>query len=440
MTTLVAGGATDVGLVRAGNEDQLLIAEPLYAVADGMGGHAAGEVASAAAMEALLVAFDGNPTGPGLVDAVRDANRAVWEQSRESSELRGMGTTMTAVALITEGDEGDKEVLAIAHVGDSRAYLLRDGELTQVTEDHSVPEELRRAGRLSPEEAAADPRRHVLTRVLGVDSEVEVDTFQLVPYRGDRLLLASDGLFGELSDEEIASILRRRSDPERVARQLVTRAKDAGGADNITVVVIDVTDDDDRAAKASAKVRSQGVTAMPRPVSASPSPRSDPATEQIPRAVLTEDRPPPSSPAAPSATTTKEVPKKARRSTLATVAFLAALILVLGLAATAVLVSARGSFYVGVDGGDVAIFRGRPGGLIGFDPTLEERTDVRVADVLPSRLEDLRKGKSVSSVGAAREYVRWISEEGANALMASASTTSTTAPPASTAPPPAPIP
>jgi protein phosphatase len=134
------------------------------------------------------------------------------------------------------------------------------------------------------------------------------------------------------------------------------------------------------------------------------------------------------------------VPKKARRSTLATVAFLAALILVLGLAATAVLVSARGSFYVGTDGGEVAIFRGRPGGLIGFDPTLEERTDVRVADVLPSRLEDLRKGKSVSSVGAAREYVRWISEEGANALMASASTTSTTAPPASTAPPPAPIP
>jgi len=433
MTTLVAGGATDVGRVRAGNEDQLLIAEPLYAVADGMGGHAAGEVASASAMEALLVAFDGNPSAPGLVDAVRDANRAVWEQSRESSELRGMGTTMTAVALI---DEGDEEVLAIAHVGDSRAYLLRDGELTQVTEDHSVPEELRRAGRLSAEDAATDPRKHVLTRVLGVDSEVEVDTFKVVPCRGDRLLLASDGLFGELSDEEIASILRRRSDPERVAQQLVTMAKDAGGADNITVVVIDVTDDDDRSAKASAKVGSQAVTAKPSPISASR--RPDDATEQIPRAVLTEDRPPPPPPSAPSDTATKGAPKKARRSNLATIAFLAALILVLGLAATAVLISARSSFYVGMDGNDVAIFRGRPGGLLGFDPTLEERTDVRVADVLPSRLEDLRKGKQESSMGAARRYVREISEEGAKALMAS--TTSTTLPPTSTAPPPAPLP
>ncbi len=434
MTTLVAAGATDVGRVRAGNEDQLLIAEPLFAVADGMGGHAAGEVASAAAMEALLVAFDGNPSNAGLVDAVRDANRAVWEQSRESSELRGMGTTMTAVALIGEGDE--EEVLAIAHVGDSRAYLLRDGELTQVTEDHSVPEELRRAGRLSPEEAATDPRRHVLTRVLGVDSEVEVDTSQLVPYRGDRLLLASDGLFGELSDEEIAAILRRRSEPERVAQQLVAMAKDAGGADNITVVVIDVTDDDDRAAKASAKVGNQPVKAMPRPISAYSDPGADPATERIPRAVLTEDRPSPPLPAEPAGEA-KKAPRTSRGPNLATVAFLAALILVLGLAATAILVSARGSYYVGVDGDDVAIFKGRPGGFLGFDPTLEERTDVRVADVLPSRIEDLRKGKQEPSVSAARSYVRDIAEEGARALMAA--TTSTIPPPASAAPP-APLP
>jgi protein phosphatase len=432
MTTLVAAGATDVGRVRSGNEDQLLIAEPLYAVADGMGGHAAGEVASAAAMEALLVAFDGNRSGPGLVDAVRDANRAVWEQSRGRSELRGMGTTMTAVALI---DEDDEELLAVAHVGDSRAYLLRDGELSQVTEDHSVPEELRRAGRLSAEEAAADPRRHVLTRVLGVDSEVEVDTVQLIPYRGDRLLLASDGLFGELSDEEIASILRRRSKPERVAQQLVTKAKDAGGADNITVVVIDVTDDD-RAAKASAKVGSQSVTAMPRPILPSPPLDSDPVTERIPRAVLTEDRPSSLPPAAAPGGETNEEPKKSWRPNLATVAFLAALILVLGLAATAILVSARGSYYVGFDGDVVAIFKGRPGGLLGFEPTLEERTDVRVADILPSRAEDLRKGKQEPSVDAARRYVREIAQEGTNAL--TASTTSTVPPSVSTTPPPAP--
>lgn len=439
MTTLVASGATDVGRVRSGNEDQLLIAEPLYAVADGMGGHAAGEVASAAAMEALLVAFDGNRSGAGLVDAVRDANRAVWEQSRGRSELRGMGTTLTAVALI---DEGGEEVLAIAHVGDSRAYLLRDGELTQVTEDHSVPEELRRAGRLSAEEAATDPRRHVLTRVLGVDSEVEVDTAQLVPYKGDRLLLASDGLFGELSDEEIASILRRRSNPDRVAKQLVTMAKDAGGADNITVVVIDVTDDDDRAAKASARVGEQSITAMPRPVTLTPPPDLDAPTEQIPRAVLTEDRPSPP-PAAPATGAKKEAFTKSRRSNLATVAFLGTLILVLGLAAVAILFSARGSYYVGIDGDEVAIFKGRPGGLVGFEPTLEERTGLRVTDILPSRVQDLRKGKREPSMDAARSYVQEIGEEGANALMAS--TTSTVPPPASpppssSTPPPAPPP
>ena len=432
MTTLVAAGATDVGRVRTSNEDKLLIAEPLFAVADGMGGHAAGEVASEVAMEALLMAFDGNRSSPGLVDAARHANRAVWEQSRNRSDLRGMGTTMTAVALV---DEGDEEVLAVANVGDSRAYLLRDGELLQVTDDHSVPEELRRAGRLTAEQAATDPRRHVLTRVLGVDPEVEVDTFQLVPYKGDRLLLASDGLFGEISDEEIASILRRRSNPERVAQQLVTMAKDAGGADNITVVVIDVTDDDDRSAKASAKVGRESITAMPERTSVGGGSGTqadrDPDTQQMPRALLTEVRPSPVPPGARAdgpPDDAAKTPRKTRRVNLATVAFLVVLLLVLGLAATAILVSARGSYFVGLQGDDVVIFQGRPGGLLGFQPTLKERTGVRSAEVLPSRVEDLRRGKQEPSIDAARSYVRLIAQEGAAASAATS------------VPPPPPIP
>jgi len=431
MTTLVAGGATDVGRVRTGNEDKLLIADPLYAVADGMGGHAAGEVASEVAMEALLVAFDGNPSESGLADAARDANRAVWEQSRERSDLRGMGTTITAVALVEEGEE---ELLAVVNVGDSRAYLLRDGELVQVTDDHSVPEELHRAGRLTAEQAASDPRRHVLTRVLGVDAEVEVDTFQLVPYKGDRLLLASDGLFGELSHEEIAAVMRRRSEPERVAQELVSKAKEAGGADNITVVVIDVTDDDDRSAKASAKVGRQSVTTLPR--STTHASGGEPTTEQMPRALLTEATPSPGprptsaaqSAKPASATETMPKEKRARRLNLATIAFLLVLVLVLGLAATAILVSARGSYFVGLQGDDVVIFQGRPGGLLGFHPTLKERTGVRLADVLPGRADDLRRGKQESSLGAARSYVRLIAQEGAAAASAS------------TVPPPAPTP
>lgn len=433
MTTLVAAGATDVGRVRTSNEDQYLLVEPLYAVADGMGGHAAGEVASEAAVDALREAFEANPSSEGLVDAVRKANRAVWEQSRERSDQRGMGTTLTAVALVEE--DGD-EVLAVAHVGDSRAYLLRDGELDQLTEDHSVPEELRRAGRLSAEEAAIDSRRHVLTRVLGVDAEVEVDTFEVVPHRGDRFLLASDGLFGDVADEEIASILRHRTDPTRIAQDLVATAKDAGGADNITVVVIDVADDDERAARASARVKSQAGSNPSRP-GAGPASVDDLDDEPAPRAVLTEARPAAARADARTAPAAEaREPRRGRRLNFATVAFVLALLAILGLAGAAIVMAARDSYYVGLQGEDIVIFQGRPGGLLGFQPTLKERTGLRQADVLPSRVEDLRRGKQVASLARARQYVEDISEE------ARAAVPPLVAPdqPASTAPSPTPVP
>lgn len=440
MTTLRAGGATDVGQARSTNEDQLLVAHPLFAVADGMGGHAAGEVASLTAIEALMVAFDGNPSSEGLIDAVRDANRAVWEQGRERSELRGMGTTMTAVALIEEGGE---EVLAIANVGDSRAYLLRDGMLDQLTHDHSVPEELRRAGQLSQEEAEADPRRHVLTRVLGVEPEVEVDSFHLVPYKGDRLLLASDGLFTEITDAEIASVLRRRVRPDRVAKQLVQLANEAGGSDNITVVVIDVTDDDDRAARASATVKTEAVTAMPRPLPTAGGDSSDPDTEELPRTVLTGGAPPPvaAGPVAETGGTEPAEPvqpARARRLTFSTVAFVSILVLLMASAAAAVVVYARSSYFVGVQGGQVAIFQGRPGGLLWFEPTLEERTELRVSDVLPSTADVLRRGKDEPSLAQARRYVGNIRQEAFRA--AGNQPQPSPLPPPTTVPAPAPLP
>ena len=418
MTTLRAAGATDVGQVRQTNEDQLLLAEPLFAVADGMGGHAAGEVASLTAVEALLVAFDGNPSSEGLLDAVQNANRAVWEQARESSELRGMGTTLTAVALIEEDGE---EVLAIANVGDSRAYLLRDGELDQVTEDHSVPEELRRAGRLSPEEAATDPRRHVLTRVLGVDPEVEVDRFHIVPYRGDRLLLASDGLFGEVPDAEIASVLRRRAGPERVAKQLVTLANEAGGADNVTVVVIDVVDDD-RAARASAAVKSGPIKALPRSLTATEVVGDDLATEPMPR--VPDDPapapPPPSSSAVHERAEGPVTDARPRRLTFSTVAFVLVLFLLLASAGAAVVVYARASYFVGVSEERVAIFQGRPGGVLWFRPTLVEDTALRLSDVLPSTADVLRRGKQQPSLAKARRYVRNVEAEASSVAAARA--------------------
>ena len=435
MTTLRAGAATDVGQTRSINEDQLLVAQPLFAVADGMGGHAAGEVASLTAVEALRVAFHDNPSSDGLVDAVRDANRAVWEKARQSSELRGMGTTMTAVALIEEG--GD-DVLAIANVGDSRAYLFRDGVLDQLTQDHSVPEELRRAGQLSQEEADADPRRNVLTRVLGVDADVEVDSFHVTPYKGDRLLLASDGLVTEVTDAEIASVMRRRWSPDRVAKQLVQLANEAGGSDNITVVVIDVVDDADRAGRASAAVKDEPVTAMPRPVPAAGATGPEADTAQLPQAVGTGGDPVAVEPVPTEPVMEAPPEPKPRRLTFSTVAFVSILMLLVASAAAAVVVYARSSYFVGVQRDQVVIFQGRPGGLLWFDPTLEERTELRVYEVLPSTADVLRRGKEEPSLAQARRYVSNIKQEAARAE--AARTEPPRLPPTSTVPTTAPVP
>src|SRR5256714_3992018 len=253
MTELRAGGATDVGLVRDHNEDRYLTDEHLFAVADGVGGHKAGEVASQTAVETLQREFT-EPTTDALIDAVKTANRTVWNLAETNSDQRGMGTTLTAIALV---DDGGEQRLAIVNVGDSRAYLLQQGELEQLTEDHSLVEQLVREGQLTPEEAMVHPQRSIITRALGLDPDVEVDSWELTPYKGDRLLLCSDGLTNEVSDDHIASTLRSVGDPEEAARHLVTEARDHGGNDNITCVVVDVVDDDNRAEEASAALAAE---------------------------------------------------------------------------------------------------------------------------------------------------------------------------------------
>ncbi|MGH8919117.1 MAG: Stp1/IreP family PP2C-type Ser/Thr phosphatase, partial [Actinomycetes bacterium] len=214
--------------------DNLLLADPLYAVADGMGGHAAGEVASETAVQALESAWKGSspPTPEALAEAARAANRAVWEKAQADADLRGMGTTLVAVALVDEQ-------LAVINVGDSRAYRLRQGELSQLTSDHSLVAELVAEGQIHSDEAEFHPQRHVLTRALGVDANVGVDLQTLDVETGDRVLLCSDGLCREVSDDQIAAILRRLADPTEAAKEMVNEAKASGGNDNITVVVVD---------------------------------------------------------------------------------------------------------------------------------------------------------------------------------------------------------
>jgi serine/threonine protein phosphatase PrpC len=230
--SLRVAARTDVGRVRTGNEDTVLAApeELIVAVADGMGGHQAGEVASATAMAAFV---DHLHRGDSVGDAITRANDAVYAKASEDLSLRGMGTTLTAAVV-------DGSTLVIGHVGDSRAYLLRDGAMTQLTTDHSVVAELIAAGELTEAEAQADPRRAMITRALGIDTDVSVDVVAVDITPGDRLLLCSDGLTTMVPDDEIAAILARETDPEPAADALVRAANAAGGADNVSVVIADV--------------------------------------------------------------------------------------------------------------------------------------------------------------------------------------------------------
>ena len=241
MSWLRTAVATDTGYLRTVNQDLALASADLAVVADGMGGHLGGEIAARVAVEELLAAFERDRTTDGLIAAVRVANDAVYRRSRSDRNVRGMGTTLTAAALV--GDEPDGQLrLALVNVGDSRGYLVdrQERRVVQLTEDHSVVEEMVRNGELTPAEAAVHPHRHVLTRALGIEPGIEPDCWELDLEPGSRLLLCSDGLTNELDEQEIAEVLLDEPNIDKSAAQLVRLALRRGGTDNITVVVLDV--------------------------------------------------------------------------------------------------------------------------------------------------------------------------------------------------------
>jgi len=228
------GARSDIGRARKRNEDSFLVRDPLFAVADGMGGHRGGNVASAMSVE-RLEALDLPREGglPALVEAVKHANRAVFERGEAEQHLSGMGTTVTA--FLMEGATGH-----IAHVGDSRAYLLRDGEIQRLTKDHTLVQRWVDEGRLQPEEAERHQARSILTRTVGVEGDIAVDELTLDLHEGDRILLCSDGLSGMLDETTIRDVLATETDPQAASDSLVDLANGAGGDDNITVIVLDV--------------------------------------------------------------------------------------------------------------------------------------------------------------------------------------------------------
>lgn len=242
MLTLAIGAATDTGNLRGQNEDAHIAEQNLFAVADGMGGHNAGEVASAMAIEHLRgIALGGVSSAEAFAQVVRDLNSAIYASATSTTDQRGMGTTLTAAALLKSTSDTDQpSQIVIANVGDSRTYLLRSGELRQLSVDHSYVQELVTEGLLTVDEARTHPRRNIVTRALGIDEQVSVDTWTIPMFDGDRFMLCSDGLVDEVPIDEITEMMREHSAPQLIAERLVTAAKRHGGRDNITVIVVDV--------------------------------------------------------------------------------------------------------------------------------------------------------------------------------------------------------
>jgi serine/threonine protein phosphatase PrpC len=319
---------TDPGRRRRQNEDAFVREPPLFAVADGMGGAQAGEIASRLAAAALRQPSDDESEDgrKRVVQLIQEANRRVYERSSEDEAVSGMGTTMT-VALVEDS------AVWIGHVGDSRAYRVRDGSLEQLTEDHSLVAELVRSGKLSPEEAEIHPQRSVITRALGTDPDVDVDVFSVSPEPGDLFMICSDGLTAMVTDDTILEIIEdHRYDLDRSARRLVDAANRGGGEDNITVVLFEIA---------------QAEMAQPE----APAKGADDVT-------LTElDQVPTLEHAAPSPA------RRSRRSRR--VAVIAALIVVALLAGLAVFGLSRSHFVGAERSGHVAVYQGVPWDLFG---------------------------------------------------------------------------
>lgn len=360
-------GVTDAGKVRKNNEDSMLVGEgkdeTLFAVADGIGGFEAGEVASSITIDVLREMKPGDP----FEEAVREANRRILEASQSDEKLSGMGTTVVAARF--SGTQREP-IAEIAHVGDSRAYLLRDGELEPVTEDHSLVAELVRSGDLTRAQASNHPQRNLITRALGADEDVEVDTSTLPVRAEDRVVLCSDGLSDMISEDLIQEILAESpQDPETPARRLLTAALEAGGTDNITVVVVDVKQHNP----------DQGTGTQEMQAVSAP---EDRGTRR--RSSRKED--PPSrerrGPARRSSDKRRKGPRSGFTRTAGNLTRAVAIVLVALLALTPVYLWGSSRYFLGVDGGEVVAYRGLPYAPLGIDLNQEyKRTNIKDSEI-----------------------------------------------------------
>jgi protein phosphatase len=368
-------------MVRQQNEDAYLAEENLYIVADGMGGHNAGEVASALAVTTVKAGSkSGIHTMEQFRELVQQANTAIYTASLDDSTQSGMGTTLTALAVVP----GEEPRVLVANVGDSRTYLFRNGALSRLSVDHSYVQELVNEGILTPEEARVHPRRNIVTRAMGIERSVMVDVFSHLVRTGDRLVLCSDGLVDEVADADIAVVLRQHSDPQDTAEALVMVANANGGRDNTTVVVVDILDD------------------ISEPVDL---PEAE-TTKEIP--VVTE-------------TPTKKTRKK---SVVGVVLFWSVLTAIVLSAVTILGVYARSGYFIGFDSSEnVAVYRGRPGGFLWFQPTIDTQTELAGDELPEDILRDVALNRTFTSSSQAQKYLSFIQIAIVDAATTTTSTT-----------------
>jgi protein phosphatase len=356
-------GRTDVGRQRHANEDSLVMRPPYFVVADGMGGAKAGEVASAIAVETFEAAGERDEAPEAqLTRLVREANRRIYDLAVTDESRRGMGTTLTA-AKVQRGE------VSLAHVGDSRAYRLRDGELEQITSDHSLVAELERSGQITPEAAEHHPQRSIITRALGPEPDVEVDTYTLGGRDGDVFLICSDGLTSMISNDEVGSILRTSHTLDDAAEALVRAANQSGGKDNITVILFRLGETGDAAVESDGPLEDATIagTISAADVAAA-------AETEAPAPRRREPTPPPPAP-----------PAKRRRSRVGLVAKVLAGVLVIAAAVAGLYALSRQVYFVGTnDGGLVTVYRGIPYELpFGIDLYEEEYASGMPAAAIP---------------------------------------------------------
>ena len=377
--TITYGAVTHVGQVRTGNEDSLLADNNVFMVADGMGGHNAGEVASLMAVEQLREAAGSIIAETDLVQALEQANEVIYAESMTNHLHHGMGTTLAAMVVL------ENNTLVVAHVGDSRVYMWNEGALSRLSKDHSYVQELVDEGIVSIEEARTHPRRNIVTRALGIDADVEVEANTFPVTVGAWYVLCSDGLVDEISDADIAKVLERCTSPHEAAQALVDAANAAGGRDNITVIVVS--------------------TALPEAEVVEP--------VEIPSSSGVDDTDPAGIPVVEKATAASapaSAPAK-KKFRFGPVLFWSAL----GGIVLAVLVVfaayGRTGYFVSFQGDDVVVLKGRPGGVLWFNPTVEARTTLTRSDLSDELALEIAGEPTFGESSAAQTYVNGIRDE-----------------------------